>query len=192
MSTKILSVPYHSQHNNDRDSNSGPWNECSFTAMAMALRNVGIVGDGNGQLEDQIERSYESLQFDRGAPEQMTRWINLKYGHLGVVSTFTYRGKAVQIRAALNAGHVVIAHTDLTASGHVICIVGYDDAAYGGNGAWVAHDPWGEWTPTGYRTDKTGANVRYSYSLMSWAAGPDGNYWMHIVKRVSPNGNPRS
>jgi hypothetical protein len=180
-----LSIPYHSQWNNDRDWDTGPWNECSFTCMAMMGRAIGAVGNGDGQFEDQVERSFERRGYKRGLPEHMSRWMSDTWRLLGYRFWATRQGTAAMIRKALAAGYPVICHTDLTASGHVVIIVGDDPGAYGGEGAWIVHDPWGEWFPGGYNVDASGAFVRYSYALMDLVAGPDGNWWLHWPEKIT-------
>ena len=184
MTQKIeLRMPYHTQHNNDADWNSGPWNECSYTCMAMGLAALGIKGTGDGQLEDQIERSYENLGLTRGSPYDMAYWINEVYADLGIHDELRMNGTWSQILTALSCGRPIILHTDLTASGHVIAVRGYDPDAYWGHGALICMDPWGEWFPTGYDTSASGDSVLYSQGLIARKCGPDSNYWIHELSR---------
>lgn len=183
MAKHINDIPYFSQHDNDSDWNSGPWNECSFTCMAMVLAYWGIVGNGSGQLEDQIERDFESKKYTRGNPYHMRDWMNMKYGNIGVNATYSGEATLTEIKGAIVSKASCILHTDLTKSGHIISIVGFDDEAYDGVGALIVNDPWGEWFHTGYDSWKTGKNLYYSYPLMQRVAGPDSNYWLHTVTR---------
>lgn len=182
-SARCLNVPYMSQLDNDSDYNSGPWNECSFESMAMALASKGVVGNGNGQLGDQIEKRFESLGYTRGAPLDMQRFINEEYASMGIVDDFSFNRSLQEIIDCLDGGNPVILHTDLTASGHVITVVGYNTKQYRGRGALCVNDPNGEWFADGYQTHLTGEKVPYSFALCDRLMGPDGNYWAHFIKR---------
>lgn len=179
----ILNQPYYSQLNNDSDSNSGPWNECSYSAMACVLGGCGLVGNGYGQFDDQIERAYEARGLQRGAPYDMEHFMNDEYGHLGVHAEYEPHGTLDMVLEALQEGKGVVLHTDLTPSGHVVAVDGFDLDAYRGSGALILLDPNGEWFPTGYRQDKTGRHVYLSFPSVDRYCGPDGNYWMHKVWR---------
>ena len=181
---KQLGIPYHTQHNNDQDHDSGPWNECSYTAYAMCGSHLGIKGNGHGQLEDQFEKSFEAMGLTRGAPEHMSFWFNKKYNSYGFQSKFTYTGSWADIVKAIDNGNPLVIHTDLTRSGHVIACDGYDLDAYYGDGAIIAQDPWGEWFSSGYNTNITGHDVKYSRALCNAKMGPDGNYWLHEFSRI--------
>lgn len=170
---------YFSQRDNDSDSDSGPSNECSYSAMAIFLSNLGIVGQGGENLDDQIEKEYESLGLRRGLPEDMSKFLAQKAAQVGEGVSMTRRGSRSQIREALQLGGIVICHTFLTRSGHIIAIVGEDATAYGGAGAWVCSDPYGECLGN-YRYMRTGGFcVRYSFEGLGRAFGQDGDIWMH-------------
>ena len=181
---KILDTKWRSQRDNDYDSYSGngPDNTCSYTSMAVALNYYGIIGNGQGQLEDQIERTYSRLGLTKGLPEDMAYFIN-KYYSPSIRATATRKATKANIKKALDNNCPVIVHTYLTHSGHVVTIVGYDDTAYNGKGAFIVEDSWGEFTNEGY-INKSGHQLPYSYNLMDLVAGPDGNYWIEVVSKA--------
>lgn len=176
-----LDIPFHTQLNNDSDHDSGWWNECSYTAMAMFLRKHGYVGNGNGQFEDQIEKSFEAWGGGRGEPQAMSAFMNQFFPHPQIEYKFTYRATWGFLEERLKANSPAILHTWLTGSGHVVLLKGFDDKAYNGTGGYIFHDPFGEWFPSGYDTNLSGANVTYSYPLCKRLIGVDGDLWAHYA-----------
>jgi hypothetical protein len=179
----VVEQTFYSQLDNDIDSDSGPWNECSFSALAGSLSVHGLVGDGNGQFDDQIERAFESMGLTRGSPKDMEYFVNQTYGGMGIRDDFRFDGNLAEIKKALLDGCGVVLHTDLTPSGHVIAVAGYDDNAYRGAGALIVNDPNGEWFPDGYDQGVTGEHVYCSYALCDRLMGPDNNYWVHVIRK---------
>lgn len=176
-----VDIPHFSQLDNDSDHNSGPLNECSFTCMAMFLRSLGFVGNGDGQFEDQIERLSEALGHTRGEPYAMSELMNDHFYHADYQYKFTPAATWDDLRSDLLKGLPSILHTWLTGSGHVIVYRGWNDDAYGGYGANIFNDPYGEWCPGGYDTGASGEGVEYSYSLSKRLIGIDGDLWAHRI-----------
>lgn len=176
-----IEVPYHTQLNNDRDWNSGPENECSYTCLAMYLRRLGFVGNGQGQFEDQIEKISEAIGYQRGEPQGMNHFLRTQYPIPGYEHVFKYRATWEEVDRSLLDGQPAIIHTWLTGSGHVVLYKGWDDNAYGGVGARIFHDPYGEWFPNGYDTNRSGEDVPYSYPLCKRLIGTDGDLWAHFL-----------
>lgn len=172
-----------SQLDNDVDHDTGPWNECSYECMAMALGFYGFKGDGSRQFGDYLERQYEATGRRRGSPVGMKDFMNELYGDHGIVAEFSFHASLQQVVDAIDSSRPVILHTDLTASGHVIAVNGYDLDSYRGKGALLCHDPNGEWFADGYRTSLTGEDVPYSFDLCERLMGPSGGYWMHQIGR---------
>ena len=175
---KVLEVPFLSQVDNDSSSHTSWYQECGFCAMGMVLVYLGIEGKTKGgrQLEDHLADEYGTRFGDsnRGAPLLMAK----HFADYGVVDHAKYSGTVAEIRASIDRGLPVILHTDLTASGHIIIIVGYDDE----KGVWIVHDPYGEYYASGYDVKVSeGKFEEYSYSLLDDKAGPDGNYWVHLI-----------
>jgi hypothetical protein len=63
---------------------------------------------------------------------------------------------------------------DFTASGHILCIIGYNQSGY------IVNDPWGD-AITGY-SDVYGGGLMYPYGYMDEVCGPDGNVWAHFIR----------
>ena len=180
----VLPTPYKSQLDNDQDWNSGWWNECSYVCKAMFLAAMGFVGNGNGQFEDQIERKSEAAGFMRGEPYGMNEFMRTNYRVAGTDYIFKPDATWEELEDNLLIGYPAILHTWLTGSGHVILLNGWNEAAYGGRGAYLFHDPYGEWYPAGYDTSASGENVPYSFDLCKRLIGTDGDMWAHMVVQV--------
>lgn len=155
---KSLPVPWFPQ----RDNVYNPGGTCNVTSLAMGLSFLGIKGDGNGQLEDQLFLHAKRKQLDYHEAETIRYLANwkLRKDPFDPFSTWT------EIRAHVLGGNPVVVHTFLTPSGHIPIIVGFDDEAYGGKGAWIVNDPAGEWHDGGYGSRPNGDHVLYSYFLM--------------------------
>ncbi|CBA17800.1 putative carboxypeptidase [Acaryochloris phage A-HIS1] len=176
---KVLDVPFLTQVDNDNSQWTKYWQECSFTCMAMILvflRLAKKIVNGR-QLEDVIADEYGTKYGDanRGTPHMMVEYFEEKYG---VTDRFYPHGTVEQIKESIDDGLPVIVHTYLTgAGGHVVLIVGYDDA----KGVWIVHDPWGEYHSVGYDNSvHEGKFEEYSYGLMTRLADDNG-YWIHII-----------
>ena len=165
----------------------GPTNECAPTSMAIVAaafgRNFGIDASKR-QLEDYISHELWTTYGMRtsGTVALMAQFMKDK----GFEVKVCYEADTAvsQIKAALDAGYLLIVHTGLTGAGHVIVVFDYDDKAYGGKGAFICHDPWGEWSSAGYlQGTKPGGSgmygdaVPYSYALASREF-----YWSHRVR----------
>lgn len=183
--TRLLyDVPYRSQRDNDADKYSYAGNECSGTSMAMAALAFGFKGQGlRSQLEDEIsfliKDKYKAPA--NGAVEWMARYMREEYGCKVKVDMSSTVPEMID---ALNRGCVIVCHTGLTNSGHVVCIVGYDRSAYDNNGAFIVNDPWGEWmgSPGAYdKAPNQGKEELYSFRF----ASSGGFYWHHEISHPS-------
>lgn len=176
MATKILEgVPYFSQ----RDNKFEPFGTCNVTSVAMVLHYFGIRGDGSHQqLEDQLFAKCQRHGWDYHAPYDLQKLIT----SYGFKDKFNPTSRWQDARLHIDAGLPLIAHGYFTRSGHIVTIVGYDDAAYGGAGAWVVNDPFGEWFEWGYN-NTSGKWLRYSYRMMREVCGDDGDLWLHFCSR---------
>lgn len=170
-----LPVPYFSQLDNRRV----PYGTCNVTSVAMVCAYFGVVGNGQGQLEDQMFdwMSYHGL--DRHSPIDLVEVIAWK----GLKDDFRADASWEAVKAWLKAGNPCIAHGYFTRSGHILVIRGYDDSAYDGRGAWIVNDPYGEWHRNGYDTSVSGENLLYSYEMMANICGDTGDLWVHFVKK---------
>lgn len=159
---KVLNpMPYFKQG----DNLNNPGGTCNVTSLAMALAALGIVGDGNGQLEDQLFREAARRGLDYHEADTLRILAEWKMRK----DTFKRAATWAEIRAHLQKGLPVILHTFLTPSGHIVAVRGFDDSAYAGQGAFICNDPAGEWHGGGYGERPNGNAVPYSYFLLDCA-----------------------
>jgi peptidoglycan hydrolase-like protein with peptidoglycan-binding domain len=126
---------------------------------------------GGQQLEDQLYEYMTNNGLSRHSPDDL-RKVLIQYGYQ---DNFQPDAKWAEVKAWIDRGKPCITHGWFTQSGHIICIIGYNS-----NG-WIVHDPYGEWHKDGYDTQKSGANLLYSYAMMKDVCGPDGDLWIHYV-----------
>lgn len=174
-----LKVPYLSQ----LDNRLNPYGACNVTSLAMVLKFFGIKGNGDGQLEDQLNRRMVKLGLDRHNAAHLAYLVNLDYAKYGISDTFTMTATHAQVKAHLAKGFPVVVHSWLTNEGHIIVIRGYDDKAYGGRGAYIVNDPYGEYFANGYDTSASGERQLYSYKLTEKAIGTDGDFFVHFFNK---------
>lgn len=169
-----VQVPYFSQLDNRLE----PYGTCNVTCVAMVMASKGIVGDGSmPQLEDQLTAKCYKEGWDRHSPADLQKLFAWKK----VLSKFSYTATQAELKACLASGRPAILHGYFTRSGHIIVAKGYDDTAYNGTGAFICHDPNGEWNRTGY-THQAGAgkDVLYSYAMIRETCQTDGQFWVHF------------
>lgn len=165
--TKLKNFPYLSQ----LDNRENPFGSCNVTSVAMCLIYFGIVGDGQGQLEDQLYDLCYVHNLDRHVPTDLERLFIIK----GRKDKFKPDAKWADAKAWLIAGKPLIAHGWFTRSGHIIVIVGFNEKG------WIVNDPYGEYFESGYDTSASGKELVYSYELMRRLCGDDGDLWLHFV-----------
>lgn len=144
------------------DNANNPGGTCNVTSLAMALAALGIKGDGNGQIEDQLFREAARRGLDYHEASTLVELAKWK----GKRDRFSNRATWKQVREHLAKGLPVILHTWFTRSGHIVMATGFDDGAYAGRGAYIVNDPAGEWHGGGYGYNPNGKAVPYSYALM--------------------------
>ena len=163
-----LNVPYFSQRDNPRYS----WSTCNVTSIAMVLYFYGLRGQG-GQLEDDLlqwcfNRYGEGSQTDNTVLSQMIQAYGFK-------TSFSTTRRWSEVTEELINGRPVVIGGDFTASGHIVCAIGYTPQGY------IVNDPWGN-ALSGYY-DTEGRKRLYSYGFMDQKCGPDGNVWAHFIAR---------
>lgn len=164
-----LNVPHFSQRDNPRFY----WSTCNVTSIAMALYYYGMRTSWGGQLEDQLlqwclNKYGEGSQTDHSVLSQLIR----AYGYK---STFNTNRTWSEIQTEIINRRPCILAGDFTATGHIVCVVGYTPQGL------IVNDPWGD-ALTGY-SDTEGAKLLYPYSYLNRVAGPDGNIWAHFISR---------
>lgn len=184
----------------DRGSVAG--NECGPTAMAMVAWACGFRGDGDRkQLEDEIAHDLRYPPYkmtQSGTVSHMAQYMRDKYGFEVKVDM---SGTKQEMKKALDNGYLLVAHTGLTSSGHIVAVFGYDDAYYAGKGAFECGDPNGEFfAGQGYKHgsnkgdttsdslgDVYGDRAMYSYPYVEGG----GFYWIHAIKHPDPKHWPK-
>lgn len=164
-----LNIPYFSQRDNPRS----PDSTCNVTSIAMALYYFGLRAKSGGQLENEllqwiIDRYGEDRQTDNYALSEMIRAYGFK-------SSFSTQRKWAEVKSELASRRPVVLGGDFTASGHIICLIGYTPQGY------LVNDPWGN-ALTGY-TSYDGRKLLYPYSYTDRVAGPDGKVWAHLISK---------
>ena len=173
--TKVrLAVPYFSQ----LDNRLNPTVTCNITCVAMCLRFLGVQGNGDGQLEDQLNLWLTANELDRYNHEH----LRLIFIDKGIKNIFKTNSNIEEIKEHLARGYPVIIAGWFTAAGHIVTAVGYDE-----NGLLV-HDPNGEWYDWGYEVNDdrnghtAGQFVHYSYKLINRLCN-DSGIWAHFPSR---------
>lgn len=145
----IAGVPYKSQRDNEHDPNS----TCNVTALAMAMDYYGVSkNDPHAQLEDELFeliRSPSGVEFYRRQNPQLHQKgipANQVYDNLvwaaeqyGLAASFSGKRTWHEIAQQVHSGHPVLLSTTLTASGHIVLLVGLT-----ATGDLVCHDPYGD------------------------------------------------
>lgn len=166
-----LNVSYKSQ----LDNHYNPTGSCNVTSVAMVLDFLGCKGNQPSmQLEDELYEYCENLGLSRHSPKDLAYLIK---DH-GFHDNFVISATIDEVREWLAVEEIpVIVHGYFTAFGHIIVIVGYDNSGF------YVHDPYGEWTSSGYKTSANGSYLHYSYRLIRRLCIPDGYFWVHFVQR---------
>jgi hypothetical protein len=180
-SSNPIAVPYFNQYDDARVNPSG---SCGNTSTAMLLRFYGIA-----TTPDSVRSKYDGGGDCGGGfkPWQCPEGLSRIQTAEGLKSRYTRVGNRAQIKRQIDAGRPVIIHGNFTSVGHIMVIVGYDDAKK----EWITNDPAGRWCGAafgGYSScggDRvSGASRRYSYSAFSNSVlGADGDIWMSTASK---------
>jgi hypothetical protein len=165
----VLPVPYLSQLDNE----NSPYGTCNLTSVSMILLSFGIVGNGEGQLEDQLFRKCEQLGLDRHEPRTLAALIR----EYGFIDDFRPDARWDDAKEWLRQGNPLIVHGYFTKSGHIIVIKGFNEHGF------IVNDPYGEWYAEGYDTSVSGEGLTYSYGMMERLCGVDGDLWLHFCSK---------
>jgi uncharacterized protein YvpB len=172
---KLIEVPYRNQRNNDLN----PDGACNVTCMAMALLFRGVKPkdpDTYPQFEDELYDRMEQEGLDRHQPSDLAKLAGL----YGMSDRVSYTASIAEIKAAIDRKRPVIVHGYFTEFGHIIILIGYDEAGF------IVHDPYGEWHSWGYdRNDSEsytkGKSQHYSYQLIRDACMDEKGIWAHFL-----------
>lgn len=165
-----------------RDNKYNPAGACNVTCIAMCLYYLGIRGNGDEQqLEDQLYLEMERSGLSRHSPYDLANIANKHGAKLTppIVDTFDPNATLTHIKTHLDKRFPVVVHGYFTSFGHIVCVIGYDDAT----ARVLLQDPWGEWSATGYDKNSKG---RYwlSYRAFNDLTNHDG-IWTHFFSRAS-------
>ena len=158
------------------------WNLELLLAMCMAFFSnsdpqVKQLLASPGQMEDNLYQYALKHGLDRTDPYALAKILQ----NYGLKDRFTKSASIEEVKAWLAAQKPAITHGYFTGFGHIIVLVGYDEAGF------IVHDPYGEWYATGCdRNDPYGNNIKgkyqhYSYDLIKRKCIPDGHFWVHFV-----------
>ncbi len=168
--TVKLNVPYKSQ----LDNYYNPTGSCNVTSLAMCMQYLGIPRRDNiGQYEDELYEYALYNGLSRHDPYDLAKIVR----DYGGKDTFKENATIEEVQDWLAGGNPVVIHGYFTSFGHIIVVVGYTPWGF------YVHDPYGEWFPTGYRTDLPGDYLHYSYNLIRTTCIPDGNFWVHFISK---------
>jgi hypothetical protein len=162
-----LKVKYKSQLDNEHN----PTGSCNVTSVATCAEYEGILGNGDGQLEDQMYRNMEDWGLSRHNPQDLA----ILAARYKLHDDFTEFGTIERCQEHLSMGSLCIIHGWFSRSGHIIVLVGYDEDGF------LVHDPYGEWHRGGYDTSVSGAYLHYSYDMIREFCIPDGQFWVHYI-----------
>ena len=170
-----------------------PHQSCSYTAVAMALSYYGVTPEGGwDQLEDELSEFAEIKKgLKRGSPHAMDYLVDVYFGKFasdtphGVENVYHERGSIDLIKRSVLAGHPCVIHGYFTEAGHVITVIGYDDDAYGGKGALIVLDPYGECNipAQSYQGMPTSVGPHlYSYPGIERLCYVGDTFWVHVIR----------
>jgi uncharacterized protein YvpB len=163
-----LNVPYFSQRDNPRYS----WSTCNVTSIAMVLYYYGLRSQSGRQLEDELlQWCFNYAGVGSQTEHNVLTALIRAYGYKSSFSTTRHWS---EIKEELINRRPVVIGADLTPSGHVLTIIGYNKKGY------IVNDPWGD-AYTGYYNTE-GRRLLYSYGYFNQVAGPDGNVWAHFIE----------
>lgn len=165
-----LKVPYKSQ----LDNAGNPYGSCNVTSIAMALSFLGLKAkDAKIQLEDEFQDWMEAKGLDRHSPADLVKLVE-GYGYK---DTFKTNATVQEVQDWLILGNPAVIHGYFTTSGHIICLIGFNQKGF------IVNDPYGEWNADGYDTDSSGAGLTYSYEMIDRTCRDDGEFWVHFISK---------
>ncbi len=168
--TVKLTIPYKSQLDNEEN----PTGSCNVTSLAMCLEFLGAKRKtSSGQFEDELYRYAEDHGLSRHDPHDLAMLVEA----YGCRDDFRANATIEQVQNWLADGKPIVTHGYFTSFGHIVVITGFDDTGF------IVHDPYGEWTSSGYRTDLSGKYLHYSYRMIKTVCIPDGSFWVHFLSK---------
>lgn len=169
-----LAIPYKSQ----LDNADNPTGSCNVTSIAMCLEFLGAArkpayAKQFAQFEDELYNYALDQGLSRHDPNDLAKIVR----DYGCNDRFTVNAELDEVKDWLAAGKPIVTHGYFTSFGHIVVIAGYDETGF------IVHDPYGEWTSSGYRTDLSGKYLHYSYGMIARTCMADGDFWVHFISR---------
>ena len=155
------------------DNRYEPYTSCFLSCVAMLLSFYKVK-----VTPDELYNKCLDLGYDRFSHQDIAAILK----SYGVNYTPKTNGTFKEIKEVLKKAPVILG-TYLTEGTHIVLLVGFDDTAYDGVGAFIVRDPYGEFSHSGYiHTPNAGNGTLYSYPLIKQVGAPegDGNYWIHV------------
>jgi uncharacterized protein YvpB len=170
-----LNVPYQSQLDNAEN----PFGSCNVTSITMCLEYFGVKGKNpNERLEDELQDWLATQGLDRHSPTDLAKVAEAYC----IKDDFEPNATIDQVKQWLAGNNPVVVHGYFTSSGHVVCLIGYNDQGF------IVNDPYGEWCADGYiRNDASnphrGQGLTYSYSMIQQTCVVNGGIWAHFLSK---------
>jgi hypothetical protein len=170
-----LNVPYQSQLDNVEN----PSGSCNVTSIAMCLEYFGVKGKSpNERLEDELQDWLTANGLDRHVATHLVKAAEAYC----IKDDFEPTATIDQVKHWLAGNNPVVLHGNFTSSGHVICVIGYNDQGF------IVNDPYGEWFADGYVCNDAanpyrGQGLTYSYTMIQQTCVVDGGMWVHFLSK---------
>lgn len=184
-----LGVPYYSQMNNAGQWYGSPRRQCCLTSNTMMADfllggEVAILARSAGFQQPEsyygkiLAEKYGADTTDHDGHTECLR------SEFSIDSYWSRSLSASDLRHSLRMGCPIVIGVAFKGSGHIVCVVGFDDA----EGEWLIHDPYGIRYGASDRYDAgaDGSYDRYSQSTMDrifWDGGGEAG-WGRIVVSI--------
>lgn len=170
-----LSVPYYDQ----LDNTENPYGTCNVTSLAMTLAYLGARRQyPEIRFADELDEYCDNHGLDRHEPTDMVKVMEA----YGCKDIFTQNATIEEVKEWLIQGNPVVVHGYFTASGHIVCFIGYNSQGF------VVNDPYGEimYSPDNsyYDIYSNGSGLTYSYSLISEVCCTNNEFWVHFISKT--------
>jgi uncharacterized protein YvpB len=169
MTKVLLNVPHYDQNDNDNHLHGPGWRQCNLTSHAMALDyltggDLSRLAKKNGMNEAE---SYYGFHLNKyGDTINHDAHTQVLTNFFKIPNYWKRDGSCRDLRKQLDLGKPVPIGVHYKSSGHIICVIGYDDVKK----VFYVNDPYGvrAGASNQYHTigGYSGACDTYSYSLM--------------------------